>query len=187
MLRNTAAFALLMLAGCSAPASRPLSGSSPLPHIDPYERTDIDELLRFGGDFAKRTAASREDECRWLLRRKQEKPGAGLDLHLLFGRLLSDACGDIPPLLNALAALPPTAIPDERSKRLALMQTETLKRLQSASRPTGTAKKRVVIIRKQKTAPCPAAPNQDEARILREKLDAIRSIEKDLDESGAAK
>jgi hypothetical protein len=187
MLRNTAALALVMLSGCSAQASRPPSGSPALPHIDPYERTDIDELLRFGGDFAKRTAASREDECRWLLRRKQEKPGAGLVLHLVFGRLLSDACGDIPPLLNSLAALPPSAIQDERSKRLTLMQTEALKRLQSAQRPITAAKKRVVIIRKQKSAPCPAAPNQDEARILREKLDAIRSIEKGLDESGAAK
>ena len=146
---------------------------------DPYARSDIDELLRFGEDFAKSTGPARADQCRQLLKREQDGSDAGVQLHLMIGRVLSESCGDIPKLLKALDAIPPERLADTRVRSLVAFNMAALKRLGSVS-----ANKRVMVEdRKQKAARPVAEVKNEDARILREKLEAIRAIEKNMDET----
>jgi hypothetical protein len=134
--------------------------------------------------MANMNAASRSELCRSLLKRQKESPGPGIQLHLMVGRLLSDACGDIPKVLDGVASIPAGYLNDERMTRLVATDTEALKRMNSLS------KKLVSVESKQKTVQTVQEPKEtsgtkkDENRLLREKLDAIRSMEKQLDESG---
>lgn len=177
------------LCGCARVATRPAPSTPPAPYVDPYDRTELDEVLGYAESFARRSAPARVEECRTLLRRRTESPGPGVELRLLFGRLLSDACGDIPSLQKGLAALPPAALRDENLRRLVAVQTEVLKALQGASKSGHSVRKRVVVVRrpaKPAVCPQPSAPS-DEAKILREKLDEIRSIEHGIDHAGSDK
>jgi len=77
--------------------------------------------------------------------RQRDAPGTGVQLHLLTGRLLSDACGDIPKILEGVDAIPLDGLPDERVRHLVSAQREALKRLH------GLSKKLAVLERKQKS------------------------------------
>jgi hypothetical protein len=187
-IRNTSlALSLLLLAGCAQ--YNPGWNNYSNPYNDPYSQSDFDELLAFGANMAKISSSSRAEVCNILLKRQKNSPGGGIQLHLMVGRLLSDSCGEIPRILNAVASLPPGNFYDERLQRLVAIHTETLKRMNNGSRKTGTT-----LVRKSKTAQPEAAieskeakgSKQDENRLLREKLEAIRSMEKTLDESGDA-
>jgi hypothetical protein len=180
VFRSAAMIALAFLSGCAEFQSgwwgRP-SSSRP---SDYYARSDLDELLRFGGDLAKRTSSYRADECRRLLKRQQETPGlVGIQLHLMTARLLSDACGDAWRIADSVSAIPPGRLPDQRVQWLVATQAEALKRLGSASRRVVAAE------RKQKAGQGAPESPKDEARILREKLEAIRSMERRLDKTGS--
>jgi len=178
IVRITSLVALLLLTACADfYSTRPYT-----PYYggfqDAYARSDIDELLRFGADFAKKTGASRAEQCRQLLGREQDASSVGVQLHLMMGRVLSEACGDIPKLLRSLDAIPPGRLPDGRVQSLVVFHTEALKRLNNLSR------KQAAVERKQKTVHPTADSKNDDARILREKLEAIRAIEKNMDETG---
>ncbi len=178
------ALSFLLLTGCAE--FNTAGNENPSPHNDPHALSDFDELLVFGANMSKMPANSRADACHTLLKQQKDAPGAGVQLHLLVGRLLSDACGDIEKTLNAINALPPGSLSDERMQRLVAIHTEALKRLQSVSKKAGSLK------RKQKSAQSVLeskdtnGSKKDETRLLREKLEAIRSMEKHLDESGDA-
>lgn len=165
---------LLLLAGCAQLNSgwNGYGGG----YYDSYAQSDADELLDFGANMARIAPSARAKICRTLLKRQRNSAGTGLDLHLMVGRLLSDACGDIPRILKGVNAIPPGRMYDERIQKLVAIHTEALKRLQAASRKTGS------LERKQKSEP----ESSDESRLLREKLEAIRSMEKHLDESDNA-
>jgi len=184
-LRNISlALSLLLLAGCGPYNSRWNSSSNP--YDDPYSQADFDELLAFGANMARIPPSSRTEVCHILLKRQQNAPAPGIQLHLMVGRLVSDSCGDIPRILNGVASIPPGHLYDERLQKLVAIHTETLKRLNNQPR------KQVFVERKRKTAQPVIEPKetkgstQDENRLLREKLEAIRTMEKQLDESGDA-
>lgn len=184
-IRNISlALSLLLLTGCAEFNSG--WNGYPDHYNDPYMQSDFDELLAFGANMAKTSSSSRADACRTLLKRQKDSSGPGVQLHLMVGRLLSDSCGDISRILNGLNTIPPGSLPDERMQRLVAIHTEALKRLQNVSRKTGT------VERKQKSVQSAPEPkdtngsNKNETRLLREKLEAIRSMEKQLDESGDA-
>lgn len=178
---------LLLLAGCANLRGKPSGDRSG----DAYAQVDLDGLLGFGADFAGKTGAARAETCRALLNRQKEEPGTGIQLHLLTGRLLSDACGDIPKILAGVDAIPAKDLPDKQVGQWVAVQTEALKRMHHAS------KRLVSLERKQKTVQSvldskepkappkgPKAAKDGEARLLRDKLEAIRAMEKKLDESG---
>lgn len=185
--------AFSLLAGCAQVKTEPEPPSQPTV-VDPISHIDLDELLSFGADMAGKNSAERAEVCRTLLSRRKEAAGTGVQLHLLTGRLLSEACGDIPAILEGVEAIPLDSLPDDHVRRLVSQQTETLKRLQSLS------KKLALLERKQKSAQSPPtskptksinkakseaeAPKEVEAQRLRDKLEAIRAMEKKLDESG---
>ncbi len=172
--RGVIAASLFFLSGCTPYYdSYHYGGDS----SGPYADARLEELLRFGADLANRSASSRAETCRSLLKRNQANPTVGIKLHLMMGRTLSDSCGDISRIVSSVASIPPRNLPDDRVQMLIEIQTETLKRLASTPRRAGDADK--------KGGGGQDSP-KDEARLLREKLEAIRSLEKKLDESGGA-
>lgn len=192
MMRNiNLALSLLLLAGCADFNAGWNGAPSTYTNNDPYARSDFDELLTFGANMANISSSSRTEVCGLLLNRR-EPPDAGIWLHLMVGRLLSDNCGDIPKILDGLQTIPPGSLPDQRLQKLVDIDTEALKRMNSAptSRKSGYSSRRQKTARsvqeaKETTAPKePAEAKSDETRMLREKLDAIRSMEKQLDASG---
>jgi len=179
------ALSLLLLTGCAGLNSSWEGDSNR--YNDPYAQSDFDELLAFGANMANIPPSSRAKVCRTLLKSQKDSHGAGIQLHLMVGRLLSDACGDIPRILDGVDSIPPGSLPDVRMQRLVAIHTEALKRLYNVPRKVGS------IDRKQKTVQTvtetkdSTGSKSDETRLLREKLEAIRSMEKHLDESGDVK
>lgn len=181
---------VLLLAGCGT-----FSTDFKPAYSDPYGMTDFDELLGFGANMTHMTDSGRAEMCRSLLARQQANSAPGLTLHRMVGRLLSDDCGDIGRILNELAVMPPGVLGDFRMQQFVAINTEALKRMD------GLSKRMALSQRKQKS--CPSVGNaksskrsksakkeelttpqdNDEAQLLREKLEAIRSMEKQLDES----
>jgi hypothetical protein len=151
---------------------------------DPYAQSDFDELLAFGANMSKIPASSRADVCRTLLKRQKNPPGAGIHLHLMVGRLLSDACGDIPKILNGVNSIPPGGLTDDRMQKLVAIHTEALKRLQNVSRKVGSLERKQKNVQSVLESKDANGSKKNEAQLLREKLEAIRSMEKHLDETG---
>jgi len=186
------ALILLLMTGCTQvkpDQGQPVEKSQE----DFYALSDLNELLDFGTSLGGKTVPARAEVCRALLNRQREAPGTGVQLHLLTGRLLSDACGDIPKILEGVDAIPLDGLPDERVRHLVSAQREALKRLHSLS------KKLAVLERKQKSlqslleskvsknpnkAGDAKASKDGEARLLRNKLEAIRAMEQKMDETG---
>ena len=173
---------LLMLAGC-AEFNSGWNRYTPR-YNDAYAQSDFDELLAFGDNMARLPASARGKQCRGLVKRQKPMNHTDILLHLMVGRLLSDACGNVSKILSELRSLPPGSIRDPRLQRLVSIHTEALERMGSGSRKTS-------VDCKQKSVQSASKPlekggsNKNENRMLREKLEAIRSMEKDLDESGS--
>jgi hypothetical protein len=182
MQKISLALSLLLLSGC-AEFNSGWNGYSGR-YNDPYAQSDFDGLLGFGANMAQIPASSRTRICRTLLKGQKDSPGTGIKLHLMVGRLLSDACGDIPRILKGIDSIPSGSLSDERMQRFIAINTEALKRMNNQPRKPGSME------RKQKTVQSVPESNdtdgskKDETRLLREKLEAIRSMEKHLDESG---
>lgn len=151
---------------------------------DSYAQSDLDELLGFGANMAAMNEASRSDLCKSLLKNQNEAPSVGSQLHLMVGRLHSESCGDIGKILDGLATIPAGYPSDERLQKLVAIDSDLLRRLNKAS------KKLAGLERKQKNVQSVLEPKavkgakKDDSRLLREKLEAIRAMEKQLDESG---
>ena len=176
----------LFMAGCAEFNAGWEGNSAPYKAPYTYTQSDFDELLGFGANMAKISASSRAEVCRTLLKRQKTPPGTELYLHLLVGRLLSDACGDIPKILDGVGSIPPASLSDERMQRLVAIQTEALKRLQNVSKKVGTLERKQKSVQSVLESKDANASKKNETRLLREKLEAIRSMEKHLDESGDA-
>ena len=223
-----------LLSGCAG-----LKASKDDPNAA-YDSEDLDELLHFGSDMANKSAPSRAEVCRALLNRQQVAPNTGVQLHLLTGRLLSDACGDIDDILQGIDGATMKAISDEQVRWLVAAQMEALRRMDNPSQKDSAVRRKPKTAqrgsdaKKRKpepkpdakkeaskpqavapTPPKPAAkpqtgtpdtsksatkpqpgqpgaaeakkptqePLKGEAVFLRDKLDAIRSMEKKLDDS----
>jgi hypothetical protein len=176
------ALSLALIAGC-APYNAGWNGN-PNPYNDPYSQSGFDELLGFGANMARIPPSSRAETCRILLKRQKDSPGAGIQLHLMVGRLLSDSCGDIPRILNGVDSIPAGYLSDERIRRLVAIHTEALKRLNNQSRKFGSVERKHKTVQNVVESKDATGSKKDENRLLREKLEAIRSMEKQLDESG---
>jgi hypothetical protein len=184
MRKISLALLLSILTGCAQHNTGMGGGFTERFNPAPYAQSDFDELIEFGGNMANMNAASRSELCRSLLKRQKESPGPGLQLHLMVGRLLSDACGDIPRILDGVASIPAGYLNDERMTRLVAIDTEALKRMNSLSKKLGSVESKQKTLQTVQEPKETSGSKKDENRLLREKLDAIRSMEKQLDESG---
>ncbi len=159
----------------------------------PTARPEIDELLGFGADMAEKPASARAEECKSLLKRQREAPSPGVQLYLMIGRLLSESCGDISKVLDGVESIPAKALSDERVRWLVAIDTEALRRMANLSRRIGSLERKHKTVqtvleskesKETKESKDTKGGKKDEARMLREKLEAIRAMEKKLDESG---
>ena len=174
---------IIILAPACASFNSENTESSTVPAYDPYAQSGIDELLAFGASMAGMPGPARADLCQSLINAQKLSPSEGKQLHLMVGRLLSDACGDIPTLLEDIKAISPAYANDERVQRLIAIHSKALQRIQyqakKAPPPEPKSRKRKPATDAKETT----GPEKDEARLLREKLEAIRSLEKQMDES----
>lgn len=215
---------VLVLSGCSQ--MRPGWGSRwSRQGSDIYSSADIDDLLRFGSAFARKSASARAEECKHLLRRLKDSPGPGVRLRLLSGRLLSESCGDRNKVIDWANGIDRDDIDDD-VRWLMSAQIEALKRQNSVTtvntgnrpappappprraateRPAAKPKAASSNIMAPASSPAPAAaapaaaaaaapapapapaksgkPTPPDVKVLREKLEAIRSMERKLDEA----
>jgi len=182
--KTSLALSFLLLAGCAEFNTGTVGNSAP--YQDPYRQSDFDELLAFGDNMAKTPPSSREKVCRSLLKRQKDSPDTGVALHLMVGRLLSDACGEIPKILNAVDSIPPEKLPDDQMQKLVAINTEALKRLSAVSKKVSSLERKQKSVQSVVESKNTKGSKKDENSLLREKLEAIRSMEKHLDESGDA-
>ena len=203
---------LLLLAGC-AQFNSVWDWDSDR-YVDPYAQSGFDDLLAFGANMANIPTSSRAEMCNTLLKHQKNYPGTGIQLHLMVGRLLSDACGEIPGILEGIGSIPPGDLSDERMQKLVDIDMEALKQLhevsiklaslerenkiQESKTASGSRKKarglRKKAIGSEKKASGSekkvsgsekkvSESEKNENSLLREKLEAIRTMEKLLDES----
>jgi hypothetical protein len=105
-----------------------------------------------------------------------------VQLQLMVGRLLCDACGDIPKILAGVKAISPNYMLDEKLQKFISIHTLTLQRIHNQSI------KPVAIKQKPKKSKLLTEPKENtekptENHLLREKLEALRSMEKQMDEN----
>lgn len=148
----------------------------------PFSPSESDELLNFGVNMANMSAASRAETCRGLVKRQKEADTT-LKLQLMLGRLLSDACGDIPKIIEAVNAIPPTSLADDRLQRLVAIHLEALKNQQSQNKKLASMERKQKTVQSVLDTKDAKNAKKDDSRLLREKLDAIRTMEKQMDES----
>lgn len=175
------ALSLLLLAGC-AKFNSAWQGNV-VHYNDPYAQSDFDDLLAFGANMAQIPSPSRASICQTLLKGQKNSPGTGIKLHLMVGRLFSDACGDISEVLNGIDSIPAGSLSDVRLQRFVIFNREILKRMTVQPRKrqaSGRKQKSTQAVRETKDN---TESKKDETRLLREKLEAIRSMEKQLDEN----
>ncbi|MBD9357952.1 hypothetical protein [Methylomonas albis] len=177
---------LLVIGGC-ADVNSSVKEHFPTVYSAPVVHSDIDELLDFGNTLTNMNTASRTETCRSLVKRQKEEPEIGGLLHLLVGRLLSDACGDIPKILDEIAGIPPSSLGDERMRHLVAIHSEALKRVNSTSKKLGSLERKQKTVQNVLETKDAAGSKKEESRLLREKLEAIRSMEKQLDETSEGK
>jgi len=195
---------LLLLAGCARFNSGWKDSGR---HDAPYTQSSFDELLAFGANMANMPPLSRSEVCSTILKRQKDYPGTGIVLHLMVGRLFSDTCGDISEILKGVGSIPPENLSDERVQKLVSIYTEALKRSQAVSiklsslerkhkklqsvlesKNVSRPKKNITVSKKteDESKKTEDESKKNETQLLREKLEAIRSMEKHLDESGDA-
>lgn len=185
-LKTLACTAPLILAGC---ASFKTGEAEVVPECQtpPKTASKFDNLLIFAHDLSKMPSAARTVQCHNLVKQQKEAPNTDTLLQLMVGRTLSDACGDTGKLLDQLAALPATSLEDETLRQFVAVEQEALKNILSATKKLNSQdkKKKKAQVGSENKESTDSVSN--ETRLLREKLDAIRSMEKQLDGSIDAK
>lgn len=175
-------FLILMLPGCAEYfSSQPVKTTAQ--QNAPYSQSTIDDLLAFGASMTTMPDSSRADLCISLVDSQKNAALNSVQLQLMVGRLLSDACGDIPKIVEEVEAIEPKYASDDRLQRLISINLQALKRMHKLEH-----KKRVEM-RKSKKAKMivepkgVTEPSQNEADFLRKKLEAIRSIDKQMNDN----
>jgi hypothetical protein len=143
----------------------------------------FDNLLDFSFKVSTLSPTARTELCKSLLKRQKEASNVDIQIQLTIARLFSDSCGDIPKLLDALNTSTANSPVDEQTQKLLGVSVELLKRLNT------TSKSLTILERKQKSLQMlldskgKEEPNntKNDAKLLRDKLEAIRAMEKQLD------
>jgi hypothetical protein len=173
---------MLLVSGCAGFNSA-YSDRDAENRYDPYAQSGIDELLAFGASMAGMPDADRAELCKSLLNTQKISPSDGKQLHLMVGRLLSNACGDIPSILQGVHAISPAYASDERVQRLIAIHTQALERQYRQAEKLNVVEQKQKKIKTTLESKVPVETQKNETSLLREKLEAIRSMEKQMDES----
>lgn len=162
----------------------PLEANKPAvtePVVKVNSQSDLEILLDFGANLSGLSASARAENCSAWLKRHKENPGFEALTHLLVGRLYADECGDIAKLVDDVRNLPADSLADSRLRNFVTLTMDSLLSQQELS------KKLQTLERKQKKAKIIVEKNtsdkKPDASLLRDKLEAIRAMEKQLDET----
>jgi len=153
---------------------------------DPYSQANADELLSFGARMSRMSTSSRAKECRTLLKRQKKYPSAGTQLHLMVGRLHSDSCGEVAKILSGVGSMPKGRF-NEQTQNLIAIHMDALKHLNTLSKKYGLLGCNQISDESDLEVKDVKRSNKNETRLLREKLDAIRAMEKHLDDGDRVK
>ena len=158
---------------------------SPAPQLasTTYTQSAIDELLTFAADMAKLPESSRAEKCKSLLNTPKKTANDNVQLHLMVGRLLSEACGDIPKRLKEIEHLKAIYAADNNLQKLIILHEQVLINMHNHSQKLATIEHRRQKTKSNLESKEALESKDNETRLLREKLEAIRSMEKQLDES----
>ena len=179
---------LLLLFGCTPYNSR-YDGDYDRYEGHPSEasgESNADELLGFGARMSKMSASSKTKECRNLLKRQNKNPGTETQLRLMVGRLHSDSCGDISKILSGVNSIPKGRL-SQSTQHLIAIHTVALKHLNALSKKFGLLGCNKYNEASNSEQIDVKGSNKNETRLLREKLEAIRAMEKHLDDSDRIK
>lgn len=171
-----------LLSGCSLFESEIKESPIMAPVTPPAENSELDELLIFGADLAGKSVAARAEACHSLLKRQKESPMASLQMQLSIGRQLSDACGDIPKIIEGVAGVIKDYQADEALQNFLTIQIEALKHLNAQSKKLGLLERRQKNLKTLIESKEHAITKTQESHLLRDKLKAIRVMEKQMDD-----
>lgn len=181
---------LVVLLNSCTDFNTPPPESTSLPQSATNVEPVVDKLLDFGVGMSAMSEPSRTDLCKSLLNTQQLLYSDDVQLQLMIGRLLSDACGDIPKILEGIETINSDYKADERLQKLITIHSQALLHIHNRTKKPLAIKQKS---KKLKSVPeiKEVAPEIKEAtdtkpnetHLLREKLEAIRSMEKQLDES----
>lgn len=200
-----------LLSGCAGHTSGPHSQKGQ-PYA--YAQSDLDELLTFGSDLAGMSDAELAAICREM-RRRENLPalaGGGLVLHQMLGQLRYEECADFDSLVARVDSFLLESLPDFRTRQLVVMQAALLRRQHppsagsvKAAPASARAKPRKTTARPQPTPPAPRRagpvdtpaaaaatpgskpPSGGDDPLVRQKLEAIRAMEQQMDAAGAGR
>lgn len=156
--------------------------NTPISQPEPFSPVSVDKLLDFGARMSIMPDPEKIELCHSLLTAHQLLSSDDVQLQLMVGRLLCDACGDIPKILAGVKAISPNYPLDEKLQKFISIHTLTLQRIHNQSI------KPVAIKQKTKKSKLLTEPKENtekptENHLLREKLEALRSMEKQMDEN----
>lgn len=150
----------------------------------PKQSAKFDSLMTFAIDTGKMPPPARAELCRGLAKRQKDTPDPNTLMQLLVARTLSDSCGDIGKLLDQANAIPASAYDDDKLRQFVGLQIEVLRNQQFIGKRLNSLEKKKKKLLGEKDG---GDTGNNETRLLREKLDAIRSMEKQLDGGGDSK
>lgn len=173
-------FPLVLLSACSAWKDKPLPPPPPPPPEARYQSAEQNELLRYGDELALMSAEARQAECARVLELAGPEAGAGTHLHLLQIQMLVDGCGDQRANLAALATLQ-VNIADESTRRWLAFQEQVAARWQARDDRCKMLEKQLQqTLKTVRTSRNRVKSRESEVQELKDKLDALKSIEENL-------
>lgn len=197
----TLAALLLLSAGCTGLRKKEKQPVAPVSPEAKIAREDLDELLRFSGEFARLPVEQRVSECDRIVQMYSANQTMGLRLHLFVAQLLTERCGDVRETSSVLKVRQ-SEIRDERVRSFLALQMQVLARLDSEieqkraldlnlkfSQQQARKRKRELITFESEAKNCESElascesvleTRTGELKALQDKLDALKSIEQNL-------
>jgi hypothetical protein len=165
--------------GCASQESRLQAAIAPVAPPPADAGINLDELVRFGAEFARLSTSARFAECRRLQQQRRTDPGLGVRLRLLLARTIAN-CGEVGESIAILeSAL--ARIDDERLRSFLAYHKAILTRLARETERRKALDRQIVQTRASETKTTRRLRSQErELKTLQEKLEALKAIEQDL-------
>jgi hypothetical protein len=170
---------VLAVSGCSnwwkkSPSSVPASPDAK------YEKLDVESLALYGGELVRSSHDQREAECRHAKDLSQAKNAVAIRLHLAAALSLSDSCGSLNEardiLVSSRALITDKAVLAWVDHLDALVESVVTERNARDAIEAKMKQARSTAKRSQRQA----KTKESELKTLRNKLDALKSIEQGL-------
>ncbi len=197
---------LVVLAGCERAFQQPAVDLSPPARAQRYTSLELNDVIKFAGDFAVHSETDRLAECRKILQLYQAKQELGARIYLVLAQVITPACGDSRETLALLEASR-AQIKDKALAQYLAYQEVVLQRLYAEKNQAAGLKRKLLqtnykqqkLNRLLKSHQAELRALQDvqvemadkqaeienkqaQVKALQEKLDALKMIEQNLAE-----